>query len=187
MSELELRKLLEYDEADLAANQKGMLSERQKNDIKKGDVKFYRQLAVFAIIILIVGIVVSYTILQANPFPRIFPDEVRSLMVAWGVAGVILAGMAYLAFGLKVDWSVFGVEGSVRFSMTERDQLHEHADGQQYYEKEKEYDLHVGEQVFEGVQEELRNLIGEGDIYKFYYLKNADGRIVSAEFIAKGK
>lgn len=75
----------------------------------------------------------------------------------------------------------------MRFELIKREHLREHANGDKYYETEKELDFYVGETVFEDVDNKIKQILKEGDVCKLYYLKNADGRILSAEIISKGK
>jgi hypothetical protein len=50
----------------------------------------------------------------------------------------------------------------------------------------QQYELRVGKIAFENVDEELLNIIEEGDTYSFYYTKQVK-QILSCEFISKGK
>ena len=188
MSELELMKFYEFDSADLAANRRGVLSEKQEKKITTSDKKAFRSWFGYIGILILIGTVSSALLLQASPSPRLLPEEVTGLKNIWIVVGVLVAVIIYFLWAAgKVDYSVFSAEGPVRFELIKREHLHEHANGDKYYETEKELDFYVGETVFEDVDNKIKQILKEGDVCKLYYLKNADGRILSAEIISKGK
>ena len=188
MSELELMKFYEFDSADLAANRRGVLSEKQEKKITTSDKKAFRSWFGYIGILILIGAVSSALLLQASPSPRLLPEEVTGLKNIWIVVGVLVAVIIYFLWAAgKVDYSVFSAEGPVRFELIKREHLHEHANGDKYYETEKELDFYVGETVFEDVDNKIKQILKEGDVCKLYYLKNADGRILSAEIISKGK
>lgn len=188
MSELELMKFYEFDSADLAANRRGVLSEKQEKKITTSDKKAFRSWFGYIGILILIGTVSSALLLQASPSPRLLPEEVTGLKNIWIVVGVLVAVIIYFLWAAgKVDYSVFSAEGPVRFELIKREHLHEHANGDKYYKTEKELDFYVGETVFEDVDNKIKQILKEGDVCKLYYLKNADGRILSAEIISKGK
>ncbi|MFN8400016.1 MAG: hypothetical protein U0X74_08375 [Anaerolineales bacterium] len=188
MSELELMKFYEFDSTDLAANRRGVLSEKQEKEITTSDKKAFRSWFGYIGILILIGAVFSALLLQDSPSPRLLPEEVTGLEIIWSVVGVLLAVIIYFLWAAgKVDYSVFSAEGPVRFELIKREHLHEHANGDKYYETEKELDFYVGETVFEDVDNKIKQILKEGDVCKLYYLKNADGRILSAEIISKGK
>lgn len=188
MSELELMKFYEFDSADLAANRRGVLSKKQEKEITNSDKKAFRSWFSYIGILILVGAVFSALLLQDSPSPRLLPEEVTGLKIIWSIVGVLVAGIIYFLWRAgKVDYSVFNTEGPVRFELIKREHLREHASGDKYYETEKELDFYVGETVFEDVDNRIKQILKEGDVCKLYYLKNADGRILSAEIILKGK
>ena len=188
MSELELMKFYEFDSTDLAANRRGVLSEKQEKEITTSDKKAFRSWFGYIGILILIGAVFSALLLQDSPSPRLLPEEVTGLEIIWSIVGVLVAVIIYFLWGAgKVDYSVFSAEGPMRFELIKREHLREHANGDKYYETEKELDFYVGETVFEDVDNKIKQILKEGDVCKLYYLKNADGRILSAEIISKGK
>lgn len=187
MSDLDLMRFFEFDNADLAANRMGKLSDKQAREINTSNQKAYRSWFGYIVFLVLLGAFISFLLLQDSPSPRILPEEIQGLSILWSIVGVLVAIIVYILWASRgVDYSIFSATGPVRFEMVMRDHLHEDADGQQHYETEKEIDLYVGDTVLENVNvdEKLKRILREGNIYKFYYLKNADGRVLSAELIA---
>lgn len=184
MSNLDLMRFYEFDNADLVANRMGRLSDKQEFEINLSDKKAYRSWFGYIVILVLFGAFSSYLTLQDSPSPRILPEETQALSIIWSVVGILVAIIVYMMWAARgVDYSVFSTKGPVRFETVMRDHLREYAGGQNHYETEKEMDLYVGDTVFENVDEKLKRIMREGDVYKFYYLKNADGRVLSAELI----
>lgn len=175
-------KFYKFNSVDLAANRRGVLSEKQEKEITTSDKKAFRSWFGYIGILILIGAVFSALLLQDSPSPRLLPEEVTGLEIIWSIFGVLVAVIIYFLWGAgKVDYSVFSVEGSVHFELTQREQLQEHANGDKYYKTEKELDFYVGETVFKDADPKIKKILKEGDVCKLYYLKNADGRILSAE------
>lgn len=184
MSNLDLMRYYEFDNADLVANRMGRLSDKQEFEINLSNKKAYRSWFGYIVILVLFGAFISYLILQYSPSPRILPEEAQDLAILWGIVGLLAALIIYMMWAARgVDYSVFNANGPVRFETVMQDHLREDASGQNHYETEKEMTLYVGDAVFENVDEKLKRIIREGDVYKFYYLKNADRRVLSAELI----
>ena len=184
MSNLDLMRYYEFDNADLVANRMGRLSDKQEFEINLSNKKAYRSWFGYIVILVLFGAFTSYLILQYSPSPGILPEEAQDLSTLWGIVGLLVAIIIYIMWAARgVDYSVFNAMGPVRFETVMRDHLREDAGGKNHYETEKEMDLYVGDTVFENVDEKLKRIMREGDVYKFYYLKNADGRVLSAELI----
>ncbi|HNC32317.1 MAG TPA: hypothetical protein PKX08_20040, partial [Cyclobacteriaceae bacterium] len=182
MSELELMKFYKFNSVDLAANRLLRLSEKQEKEITNSDKKAFRSWFGYIVVLILIGAVFSSLLFQASPSPRLLPEKVIGLGIIWSIVGVLVAGIVYFMWrSRKVDYSVFSAEGSVHFELTQREQLQEHANGDKYYKTEKELDFYVGETVFKDVDPKIKKILKEGDVCKLYYLKNADGRILSAE------
>jgi hypothetical protein len=107
-----------------------------------------------------------------------------ALCIVWFICG----GFAYAAFKLaasKNDNSVLKAEGKVNFVKVEKRVSSASSTGPRR-RTVQEYELRVGRTPFEDVDEELINLIEEGDIYSFYYTKDTKD-ILSCEFVSRAK
>jgi hypothetical protein len=116
-------------------------------------------------------------------------DDIVQLIIAAAIPTVIIGFFVCGAFWLasaKLDYSFQKVEGEVNFVKVESRESYKTASGSTSYRTVQKYELRVGRVKFEDVNEELLNLIREGDIYAFYYTKDLKD-ILSCEFIAKGK
>jgi hypothetical protein len=104
------------------------------------------------------------------------------------VPTIIIGFFVWIMFWLassKLDHSLQNVEGNVRLVKVEKTQSYKTASGSTSQRKVQQYELRVGRVKFEDVNEELLNILREGDIYIFYYTKDAKD-ILSCEFIRKG-
>lgn len=192
MTDLELRNFFDFDEGDLAANRAGRLSPKQQEKINETE-KGASQIFFWAgVILVLVGLGSSYGILK----PALeFGYEITGLSdligpfvglaVTWGVVGFFAVG-AFRLSKSKFDSSVQSVEGKVNFVKVEKEEWSQSTDEVRSSRTVEEYELRVGRIAFEDVDEELLNIIEEGDTYAFYYTKDTKD-ILSCEFISKGK
>lgn len=197
MSDLELRKYYEFDEADLQTNRTGKLSKKQKETIQASETSFARSAVRFSIFVILIGFALMAAVifwgmpgeLSLDGLKYRIAQDAEGVLVIIGIPGIfmlILVGGAFFLTRLKVDHSVQKLEGKVKFVKVEKREVDVLADGSTNYRDVEEYELRVGRKVFGNVDEEMLNLIDEGDTYAFYYTKDAE-QILSCELIAKGK
>ncbi|MBX3035525.1 MAG: hypothetical protein KF758_01315 [Anaerolineales bacterium] len=191
MSDTELRKIFDFNPSDLIANQMGRLSDKQAERIKKaeqGANNIFRGVGIFLILI---GILISFFLLRAATQAgwELTSSNTIGPLVALGFIWLILGLFAFGGFKLastKRDMSVQKVEGKVRLVKVEKQQSYKTASGSTSQRTVQQYELRVGKVKFEDVDEELLNVIEEGDNYIFYY-SPYNKEILSCEFISKGK
>lgn len=191
MPDLELRAFFEFDEGDLSANRAGRLSEKQSlkiNEAESGANQIFFWAGVIFILLALAG---TYGILKsaigAGMTFTNTSDIVGAavgLVVIWGILGFLAVGSFRLSKS-KMDSSVQKVEGRVNFVKVEK-RVPNTANVGPKYRTEQQYELRVGRTIFEDVDEELPNIIEEGNMYAFYYTKETKD-ILSCEFISKGK
>lgn len=192
MSDFALREFFGFDESDLFANRSGRLSPKQQakiNEIEKGANQIFVWAGVVFILLALAG---TYGIFR----PVIGSDwkftgisdvvgPILGLTVIWGILGFLTVGSFRLSRS-STDSSIQKVEGKVNFVKAEKRKSYKTASGSTSYRTVEEYELRVGRIAFEDVEEELLNIIEEGDTYAFYYTRKTKD-ILSCEFISKGQ
>jgi hypothetical protein len=194
MSDRELQQFFKFDESDLFANRMGRFSAKQEKRIQemdKSSSKTFRNFG-FGLIfinILVVGGMILSAVDSGFSFSAASQDDIVQLIVAVTIPTVIIGFFVWASFWLasaKLDYSFQTVEGEVNFVKVESRESYKTASGSTSYRTVQKYELRVDKVKFQDVNEELLNLISEGDIYAFYYAKDSK-EILSCEFIAKGK
>ena len=192
MTDLELQKFFEFNESDLFTNRAGRLSPKQQEKINETE-KGASQIFFWAgVVFILMALGATYGIVKPA-FQRGFAVDgltdligpAVGLAIAWGILGFLAIGSFRLSRS-KFDSSVQHVEGKVNFVKVEKEEWTESTDGIRSSKTVEEYELRVGRVAFEDVDEELLNIIEEGDTYTFYYTKETKD-ILSCEFINKGK
>lgn len=192
MTDLELQKFFEFNESDLFANRAGRLSPKQQEKINETE-KGASQIFFWAgVVFILMALGATYGIVKPA-FQHVFAVDgltdligpAVGLAIAWGILGFLAIGSFRLSRS-KFDSSVQHVEGKVNFVKVEKEEWTESTDGIRSSKTVEEYELRVGRVAFEDVDEELLNIIEEGDTYTFYYTKETKD-ILSCEFINKGK
>lgn len=197
MSDLELQKYFEFDEADLIANRVGKLSKKQQEKIEADKVSFSRSTVKFSIFVVLIGIAISSAIIFFGMPGELSldglryrytqnADDVLTAVFVPAIFAVLFVGGAVFLNTMKIDHSVQKAEGKVKFVKVEKRETDTATDGTITFRDVEEYELRVGREAFEDVDEEMINILEEGDIYAFYYTKDAE-QILSCEFISKGK
>jgi len=197
MSDLELQKYFEFDEADLIANRVGKLSKKQQEKIEADKVSFSRSIVKFSIFVVLIGIAISSAIIFFGMPGELSldglryrytqnADDVLTAVFVPAIFAVLFVGGAIFLNTMKIDYSVQKAEGKVKFVKVEKRETDTATDGTITFRDVEEYELRVGRKAFEDVDEEMINILEEGDIYAFYYTKDAE-QILSCEFISKGK
>jgi hypothetical protein len=192
MSNPELSRFLDFDEFDLTANRLGRLSPKQQKKLAEGE-RFAKNVFIGAglvFILIAVGVTIGMIasgIARGLTFSNISPEDIVGMAVGIGLPWLVLGLFALGAFRLaatRLDTSVLSVEGRVNFVKVEKQVSSRSAGGSTTSHTVEEYELRVGSVNFEDVDEELLNIIEEGDIYAFYYTKDAKD-ILSAELVKK--
>jgi hypothetical protein len=194
MTDIQLRRFFDFDEADLAANRMGALSQKQKKRIQeteKDTSKTFRTIG-FGLILLnlciIAGFVLNVTG-EGFSLTTATRDDIIGMAAMMVVPTVIIGFFVWVMFWLaasKLDHSLQKAEGEVNFVKVEKRESYKTASGSTSQRTVQQYELRVGRVKFEDVNEELLNIIKEGDFYTFYYTRDAK-EILSCEYITKGK
>lgn len=194
MSDLELQKLFDFDQGDLAANRACMLSPRQEKRIKEAERLGSGLFVGTGIVLILIAIGNAYSMIssamkQGFSFSTASQNDIIDIVIGLGIPGLLLGFFAWGSFKIaasKVDHSVQQVRGKVNFVKVEKLFSEKRPNGSMTYRAIEEYELHVGKVKFENVNQEILSIIEAGDIYAFYYTKDSRD-ILSAELIAKGK
>jgi len=193
MPDTELQKFFNFDQSDLIANQNGKLSAKQEKLIKETDKStsgIFRGIGFGLILInicVVAGFVYSF-IHDGFSFSTATNGDIIGLLFAIAFPTLIIGIFVWVMFWLassKTNHSLQKVEGKVNFVKVEKQESYKTGSSTSY-RTVQEYELRVGKVKFEDVDEELPNIIEEGDIYIFYYTKD-NKEILSCEFISKGK
>jgi hypothetical protein len=189
MSQAELRKFFNFNESDLAANRENKLSPKQEKYLQEREKSTDRFMIGVGIAIIILGLALSYTTITRVMAEGISTLPMSQLLLGiglpWGLCGFFAFKCFQIAFS-KNDNSVQSVEGKVNFVRVEKTVEERRSDGGHDLRKVQQYELRVGGVTFEDVDDELLNLINQGDMYAFYYTKQTK-LILSAEEVKKGK
>lgn len=193
MSDSELRKFFAFDEGDLTANRSGKLSAKQKSKLES-DEKGADQIIIGAgVVFLLIGLIIAFVV-AGETLGRLFSgaellsSDLPTIALGGGLPLLLFGFFAFGAFKIgtsKLDNSVQHVEGKVNFVKVEK-RVPTSTSSVSNYRTEEQYELRVGRVAFENVDEELLNIIDEGDTYSLYYTKQTR-QILSSEFISKGK
>lgn len=172
----ELMKYFNFDEADLAANKMGQLTEKQKlklsSDDKSGRVVgiigglfFLGIAAIFPIAFFGKCLFGGNCKTDATPDAWIIGGVlivVNLIWVGiWGGIGVILIKSLFS----KSEYKLKQAQGPINIVKELSSDSHHH--------EVVEYELHVGGQVFD-VDSDLADFMMQGDVYAFYYLADSN-------------
>jgi len=88
MSDLDLMRFFEFDNADLAANRMGKLSDKQAREINTSNQKAYRSGFGYIVFLVLLGAFISFLLLQDSPSPRTIaggnPGSFDFMEYCWG-------------------------------------------------------------------------------------------------------
>lgn len=193
MTDNQLRRFFDFDEADLASNRMGRLSVKQEKRLKEIDSstsKTFRTIGIGLILlnILIIGGFILNVMGEGFSFATATRDDLIGMVAMMVVPTVIIGLFVWVMFWLaasKLDHSLQKAEGEVNFVKVEKKESYKTASGSTSQRTVQQYELRVGRFKFEDVNEELLNIIKDGDTYAFYYTKDTK-EILSCEFMRKG-
>jgi hypothetical protein len=194
MTDIQLRRFFDFDESDLNANRAGRLSvkqEKRTQEFEKDTSKTFRNIGIGLIllnILIVAGFILNVTG-SGFSFSTASRDDLIGMAAMMVVPTIIIGFFVWVMFWLaasKLDHSLQKAEGEVNFVKVEKRESYKTASGSTSQRTVQQYELRVGRVKFEDVDEELLNIIKEGDFYTFYYTKDAK-EILSCEYIVKGK
>ena len=163
-----LRKYFKFTEDDLAINQTGVLSEKQKQRIRKEVGGLRSGLLIIGIVLL--GVTVFGLFGFDIKFFGIFPALI------WGIVWAIPAVLCIvLSISSTPQFKLLTVRGPARFEQGETS--NRHRSGTVYY------DLYINDQEFDGDGDHFPKTMIEGAEYIVYYTKGSQ-QIVSAELVS---
>ena len=163
-----LRKYFRFTEDDLAINRTGILSEKQKERIRKEVGGLRGGLLVIGIILLVVTIVGVFGF--DIKFFGIFPALIWGIV--WGLPAVLCI---VLSISSTPQFTLLSVRGSARFEQgTTSSRRHS---GSVYY------DLYINDEEFDGDGDHFPRTMIAGAEYIVYYTKGSQ-QIVSAELVS---
>jgi hypothetical protein len=193
MSDDKLHKLLKFDETDLNANRSGRLTSRQNQAVSKWEQVDNTISLGITLVLLVLGVVFTYT-----PISQLLKHALSPAgLTGADTQGLLLSGIVWLVLGLsalgsfirafkKLNRAVLKTQGKISFVKVEERVENRDSNGHSSYSHTNvSYDLHVGEQNFAGVDQELMNVMQAGDTYTVYYV--AGYGILSVELAANGK
>lgn len=194
MSDHELSKYFEFDVSDLSANRVGKLSAKQKSKLENAEEGANKIFIGAGIVFILIGVGMSFaftreTILKLFSGGNLTLDDLLAMVLGGGLPLLTWGFFGFGSFKLarsKFDNSVQTIKGKVNFVKVEKQESYSSTSGTTSYRTVQQYELRVGKVNFEDVDEELLNIIEEGDTYTFYYTKDTKD-ILSCEFVAKGK
>ncbi|MBN8581847.1 MAG: hypothetical protein J0L96_14355 [Anaerolineae bacterium] len=181
MEEQTLMDYFHFDETDLNLNRNGQLSEKQKtrltaelNSNSKGRTRF----AYFMFFLALIGVAIAVGV-------WFIPDSGLGMRIGFGIGfGVVwpalygLVGFAFIPTPAYMELGLASQNGRVNIVKAV-------AQNTQTHTQSVRYDLYVGGRRFL-VEAGVGAVLIQGDEYNVYYLKNSN-RIVSAEFVSRGK
>jgi hypothetical protein len=163
-----LKKYFKFTEDDLAVNRTGMLSERQKQQIRNEAGSLWIWLLVIGIILL--GVTVYGLFGFDIKFFGIFPALIWGIV--WGTLSVFFI---VLSISSTPQFKLLNVSGPARFEQGETS--HRHHSGSVYY------DLYINDEEFDGDGDHFPKTMIAGAEYIVYYTKGSQ-QIVSAELVS---
>ena len=189
MGDSHLMNYFKFDEADLAANRNGQLTDKQKSRLIKEDRRDRTWSVVgggFLILIGLVGLVIAIAAGMADPdwgfrigfglgFGCIWP-------VVWGGIGVTILRRAFSKFQVQLERAT----GPVNIIKAERTSTSTDSDGFTHTSHYFVYELHIGGKSFD-VQPNLADIMMQGDTYAVYFTEGSENDILSAELISKAQ
>ncbi len=175
MSDAQLQKYFEFDEADLFANRTGALSNKQRKRLVENARAASKLFLIVGIVIMVIGVGVSL-------IPLSGPADVWFLVI-WGVIWTGLGlffGISLIRWGRpgKNDLTVCKAEGPVNI-------VKEETYNSTMKQNVESYELHSGGVTFD-VEGDLADVMMQGDTYAIYYTEGLK-EILSVEELRRRK
>lgn len=203
MSESKLMELLNFDDADLAANRLGQLTQKQKTLLAEKAAKHKNLYTVIGIVIAIMvcggtalrlGLSMltgaGNSVLRNGEFSLETLTPILPALCIGGFFVIVFGGIILLVLRVvfekanrKVDTVVRRVEGKVNFVWVEKQERNTSKTGPMY-KTVRVLEMCLGGETFT-VKQELSNVINQGEEWIFYYT-NHPFKFLSAEKINKG-
>jgi hypothetical protein len=189
MDDQKLKDIFKFDEGDLQANRSGNLSENQKNAIVKRRKDWKKTGINYSSVVILIGLGIIVIDGVVSFLHGTFPHLDLGAVITGGVFVVLGALWLYLTLtgeSANTDLAkdiVKKAEGPANIIKAERTRSSGGSGGtiEHYFA----YELHIADREFD-VDGSLANVIMQQDEYAFYY-DDRNGRILSAEFLAKAK
>jgi hypothetical protein len=173
MDDLALRDYFGFDEFDLDANRNGRLSEKQQKEMANLDKGTSPILIGLDLFLFAVASIFPIVFKQINLVTGIW-------MLIWGGLGCYVLYCILFPSSTPISKIIVKkAEGPVHFVAVESG-----AAG-----SEIEYNLRIGKEKLEDVDQELTDIMNKGDVFAVYYYdrKDSSGKhILSAEWLSKG-
>lgn len=180
-NDLRLQQYFNFTQSDLQENRQGHITENQRAHIKANVQRYNNRILIVLGIALMIGFISNFAIRIAaasDEFSKLFSS------LPMGAVGPIFATFIMVIFLIfrtqkKNEHSLLKVEGTVNFVWVESRISNKDRTG---YKTVKNLQMRVGGVSF-NVNENLMDIINQGDNARFYY--SSGGDIVSAEFVEK--
>jgi len=185
MADLDLQRLFDFDESDLAANRSGRLSEKQKGRLNAAEQGANRFFGCGGWFLLILGLVITFIMMKSFSQSVSWNWEDYGYGLPFAVVWITLGPLAWGAFRLsrtKMDNSVQKVQGNIKLVKVERRVSSSSSVGSSIQTR---YEVRVGGVIFDDLGSSAFNILNEGDEYIFYYTKQGREGL-SCEFVSKG-
>lgn len=200
MPDLELKELWGFDDADLASNHLGQLTQKQKNllvEMAKKHKSFNSTIGIVIAVMfggsLLIGLAAPIIATVAGSFltsGKLTPEAFVSLLpiiciglfflVVFGAVILVVVKLLFDRANRKVDTVVRRAEGKVNFVWVERRERHTSGKSSSY-RTVRSLEMRVGtENTFNNVSDRLPSLINQGDEWVIYYT-NHPLKLLSAE------
>lgn len=176
-----LQEYFHFNQNDLQANRQGRVTEDQRAQIKAKVQRYNNRILIVLGVVLVIGFIANFAIRIAaasDEFSKLFSS------LPMGAVGSLFASFIMVIFLIfrtqkKNEHSLLKVEGTVNFVWVESRVSNQDRTG---YKTIKNLQMRVGGVSF-NVNENLIDIINQGDNARFYY--SSGGDIVSAEFVEK--
>ena len=189
MDDEKLKDIFKFDEGDLQANRSGNLSEKQKNvivkrrkDWKKTGINYSSVVIVIGLGIIVIDGIIAFL---HGTFPHLDTGAVITGIV-FVVLGALWLTLTLTGESGSTDLSkdmVKTAQGPANIIKAERTRSSGGSgDSTEHYFA---YELHIGDKEFD-VDASLANVMMQKDEYAVFY-DDRNGKILSAEFVAKAK
>ena len=164
-----LRKYFKFTEDDLAINRTGVLSEHQKQRIRKEAGSLRTGLLIIGMILL--GATIYGLIGFDVNFFGIFPALIWGIV--WGIPAVLCIG---LSISSTPQFKLLSVRGPARFERG--------ATSSRHHNRSVYFDLYINDEEFDGDGDHFPKSMIEGAEYIVYYTRGSQ-QIISAELVSE--